>query len=507
MRGARSSDVKSGAGPINQVRSSVVLVDLNNFATFPTLAIGLLIAALRDAAFDVQLISPLAHDVPAAERERAETVLDHLARRVNLSTKPSLRWLRDLARNLRSGWRDRIHPKVLVEVTAALQQRPAAILLSAYLQHYHTVAAIGRVSAAQGVPLILGGPMFNQPETADVWRKLPGITAIVGAEADLSVPDIVAAISAGEDPLQFAGVVLPDGRRSPAAPPLRPLDALPVPDFSDFPWDRYRVHIIPLMAGRGCQWSRCTFCSDVASVSGRTFRTRHVDAVLNEMREQSRRHQTTNFLFLDLKLNSSPAMFRGIIEGVQRNVRGAEWIGTVHVDQRRDNGLSRNDLRAAAASGMRRISFGLESGSQRMLDLMDKGCRVEANSDFVREAHEAGLSVRATMFKGYPGETAADLDLTAEFLRRHSRYLDRVRFNDFSIQAGTPVYQSLIEDPAHFPNIRIRRLDHRAARATYVSTDAGDAAYRRAKAGVARAVYEINRRRLRSSAQVFDGLM
>lgn len=507
MRGARPSEVKAGSRPLNEVRASVVLVDLNNFATFPTLAIGILIAALRNAAFDVQLISPLAHDVPAAERERAETAVDQLKRRLHLSTNPSLRWIRDYGRATRSRWHERAHPRVLAEVAKALRQRPAAILLSAYLQHYRTVEAIGRIAAEQGIPLILGGPMFNQPETAEVWRKLPGVTAIVGAEADLNVAEIVSAIINDQDPLQFTGVVLPDGRRSPPAPPLRALDSLPVPDFSDFPWDRYRVHIIPLMAGRGCQWSRCTFCSDVVSVSGRTFRTRQVDAVLHEMREQARRHNTGNFLFLDLKLNSNPAMFRGIIEGVQRNVRGAEWIGTVHVDQRHDNGLSRSDLRAAAASGMRRISFGLESGSQRLLDLMDKGCSVEANSAFIREAHEAGLSVRATMFKGYPGEVAADLELTADFLRRHSPYLDRVRFNDFSIQEGTPVYQSVTTDPAGFPNIRVRYLDHRAARAIYVSTDTGDAGYRRAKAEVARAVHTINRRRLRSSAQVFDGLM
>jgi radical SAM superfamily enzyme YgiQ (UPF0313 family) len=388
-----------------------------------------------------------------------------------------------------------------------LQQKPAAILLSAYLQHFHTVVEIGKLAAAQGVPLLLGGPMFNQPGTAEAWRSIPGLTAIVGAESDVLVPDIVAAAIAGDDMLQFAGVMLPDGRHSVAAPPLRALSSLPVPDFSDFPWDRYRIRIIPLMAGRGCQWNRCTFCSDIVSVSGRTFRTRDVEAVLHEMREQSRRHGTGNFLFLDLKLNSNPAMFRGIIEGVQRNVRGAEWIGTVHVDQRRDNGLSRADLRAAVAAGMRRVSFGLESGSQRMLDLMDKGCTVESNSNFIREAHEAGLSVRATMFKGYPGETAADLEVTADFLRRHSPYLDRIRFNDFSIQEGTPVYQTVTQDPTRFPNIRVLRLNHRDARAVYVNTDSGDAAYRRAKADVARAVYAINRRRLRSSAQAFDGLM
>lgn len=58
------------------------------------------------------------------------------------------------------------------------------------------------------------------------------------------------------------------------------------------------------------------------------------------MHEQSRRHNTTSFVFLDLKLNSYPAMIRGIAIRIQDLVQGAEWIGTVHVDQRKDNALN-----------------------------------------------------------------------------------------------------------------------------------------------------------------------
>jgi radical SAM superfamily enzyme YgiQ (UPF0313 family) len=262
-----------------------------------------------------------------------------------------------------------------------------------------------------------------------------------------------------------------------------------------------------MMASRGCQWNRCTFCSDILSVSGRTFRTRTVDSVIHEMREQARRHSTTNFLFLDLKLNSNPNLLRGIVENVQRNVRGAQWIGTVHVDGRSDNGLSRGELRAAVAAGMRRVSFGLESGSQKMLNAMDKGCTVERNSEFIRTAHEAGLSVRATMFKGYPGETAEDIELTAQFLERHADYIGRIRFNDFSILPGTPVERAVRADPALAAGFDIINADHRNARVRYRNRATGGRAYRRAKGRVIRIVHDINRRRLRSSAREFDGLM
>lgn len=507
MKAARQADPASTLRPLNSTRSKVLIVDLNNMATFPTLAVGLLLASLRNAGFDARLLSPLAHDVPAAERERPDTYADHLVRQLHHATSPPLRLLRDIGRATRGAAISRPHPRVLAATAQALADQPDVLLLSAYLQHYPTVVELGKLAKAAGIPMLIGGPMFNVRETADFWRTVPGLTAVVGAEVDVSLPQIVQSVCEGGDLLQFPGVVLPDGRFSGVAPPLRPLDAAPVPDFTDFPWDRYRVRIIPMMTGRGCQWNRCNFCSDVISANGRAFRTRSLESVLQEMREQSRRHQTSNFLFLDMKLNSNPALFRGLIENVQRNVRGAQWIGTVHVDQRADNGLSRADLRNAAAAGMRRVSFGLESGSQRMLDLMDKGSTVEANARFIRDAEAAGVSVRCTMFMGYPGETARDLELTADFLETHAPFLDRVRCNAFSIQAETPIAKALRETPERFPSVRVTRTSARDARTQYVNEGTENREYRRQKRRVLAAVYAINRKVVRSSARQFDGLM
>lgn len=492
---------------LNQSKGRALLIDLNNFSTFPTLAVGILVANLRGAGYQADVISPLAYDVPAAERERRERITDHLARRVHLSTRPTLCKLRDTARATRRWWKSRPHPRVLEEARKALEGKPDVFLLSAYLQHYPTVVELGRLAQAKRVPLVLGGPVFNMQDTANAWRSISGLAAIVGGEVDLTLHRIIDAVCAGEDLLQFDGVMLPDGRTRGPAPPLRDLDRSPIPDFTDFPWDKYRVRIVPLMTGRGCQWNRCVFCSDIVSASGRTFRTRSVESVLAEMEEQSRRHQTLNFLFLDLKLNSNPAMFRGIIENIQRRVPGAEWIGTVHVDQRKDNGLSRRDLRDAVVAGMRRVSFGLESGSQRMLDAMDKGCTVESNAEFIRTAYEAGLSVRCTMFKGFPGETPDDLIKTAEFLERHAAFIDRVRFNEFSVLQDTPIYRDLTERPSKYPQLRILNVDHRFGGARYANADSGSAAYRRAKRRVLAAVYGINRREVRPTARAFDGLM
>lgn len=482
-----------------------LVVDLNNFANFPTLAVGLLTAALRNRGHQVEVLCPLAHDVPATERERAESVVDHLVRRIHLSDWPPALGIRDLLRRFRINRIEKPHPRVLREVRHALDRGAEAILLSAYLQHYEIVKEITAIAQSRGVPVLLGGPMFNLAEVAAEWRGIPGLTAVVGAEVDRDLPEMVEALCAGKDLLKFPGVALPDGRCSAPAAPLRDLDSTPQPDFTDFPWDLYPVRIVPIMTGRGCQWDKCLFCSDVISTSGRRFRTRSVESVLLEMQEQSRQNDTTNFLFLDLKLNSWPEMIRGIAKNVDRYVRGAEWLGTVHVDQRRDNGLSRADLELAVEGGMRRVSFGLESGSQRLLDAMNKGCSVERNSQFIREAHVAGLSIRCTMFKGFPGETAADMSDTADFLEAHGEYLDRVRFNDFTLHTGTPIWRAM--QAKNRPSLEITQEQNRRARASYRYKEHRSREYRKAKARALAAVFAINRRQLRGAARQFDGLM
>jgi radical SAM superfamily enzyme YgiQ (UPF0313 family) len=483
----------------------VVLVDLNRFTSFPTLAVGILTAALRARGCAVRVICPLALDIPSAAREREERLRDHLHRRIRLSDFRTVKWLRDQARAPREWLAQRPRAAVLAAVERALSDGADAVLLSAYLEHFHTVKNIGRIAARRGVPVLLGGPMFNLAGVAEEWRALPGVSAVVGGEVEFYLAEMVEALAGGESLARFPGVTLPDGTHGAPAAPLRPLDGALYPDFDDFPWDRYPNRIVPILAGRGCQWDKCTFCSDVISASGRKFRSRTLESVLMELQVQAERYAARDFMFLDLKLNSHPAMLRGIARDLHKYVRGAQWIGTVHVDQRRDNGLSRRDLFAAAAGGMRRISFGLESGSQRLLDAMRKGCSVEGNETFLRDAHDAGISVRGTMFKGYPGETAEDMKATADFLERNARYIDRIRFNDFSIPLDTPIHRALTEkaDPEA---LRLTGFDPRHAKASYERRSVTPA-YRRAKARALAVVYEINRKRLRTSARQFDGLM
>ncbi len=95
--------------------------------------------------------------------------------------------------------------------------------------------------------------------------------------------------------------------------------------------------------------------------------------------------------------------------------------------------------------------------------------------------------------------------LTAECLQRHAPYLDRVRFNEFSLMENTPIYNAMMAQ-ANGRSFKVRRSVHRRALADYFNWEGRDRAYRRAKANAHSAVFEINRRPVRTSARQFDGL-
>lgn len=142
-----------------------------------------------------------------------------------------------------------------------------------------------------------------------------------------------------------------------------------------------------------------------------------------------------------------------------------------------------------------------------MLDRMMKGTSVEANAAFIRQAYEAGLSVRCSMFRGFPGETAEDMAKTADFLQAHARYLDRVRFVDFKLGQGTPIHDAVNNRSEVAAQIRTEYVDGRRARVAFFNPEGRDRAYRKAKARALDAVFQINRRHLRETARQFDGIM
>jgi radical SAM superfamily enzyme YgiQ (UPF0313 family) len=494
----------------------VLVVDLNNFARYPTLAVGVLVAVLRRAGMTVEVFSPLASGVTGVAREARPGRFGLLRDRLAYSTAVSTNRVVKRAR----AWAAARHGSKLARdtgpVTAAFAERlrtsrPEAVLVSTYLMYQPLCRAIAAACKAINVPLLIGGPYFYQPDVAREWIDIEGVSGLVGGEVEHRLDEVVAAMLAGQNLSKFPGIWTrhPVDRqlRWTPPPPLADLDALPFPDYSDFPWNRYPNKIVPLITGRGCGWGACSFCSDITSTAGRTYRTRSLGNVLGEIEHQYQRHGARLFAFVDLKLNSSQRMWAGLIDNVQRVAPGAQWIAAIHVDARQTDGLSAEALRAAAAAGMVRLTTGLESGSQRVLDRMAKGTDLAVTSRVLRDAESAGISVRNTMILGYPGEEPDDVRASAAFLASHRDCIERVMVNRFQIMTGTHFQRALEKNPERFPQVQRVAPSHAAAQVAHHYAPSARRDYRRAAAGLLAAAHRINRRPLSDRAREFEGVM
>ncbi len=489
----------------------VLLIDLNNFARYPTISVGYLCSVLRKAGCEVEVLSPLAHGVPGLEREpqpRPWSLLDQRLRyRAAASSHAWVASARERLQRLRSPLRPAAWRRLMHNLRACLDRNPDIVLVSTYLMYHEWCAAIGELCAERDTPMVVGGGYFTQPEVAEAWLRLPGLRALVAGEAEAHVAALVRAVVAGEPVHAFPGVSVPDRAIARPAPPLKDLDSIPFPDYSDFPWQAYPSRIVPMITGRGCEWGVCSFCSDVTSSMGRTFRSRSPSSVLEEAAVQARAHTAGLFTFTDIKLNSSLPVWRALLDGFQRQVPGGRWIGAVHVGASGENGLTAAELRDARRAGAVRLTTGLESGSQRVLDLMHKGTDLGITSRFLHDAARSGISVRTTLIIGYPGEGPADLMDTARFLDAHAGCIDRVSLNRLAITQGTPLHRRLDERPDRFPELTELAPDPVLGSVRHRSRATRDPAHRRAVHRLLASVHAINRKRLGEASRAFDGVM
>ncbi|MEM6890529.1 MAG: radical SAM protein, partial [Pseudomonadota bacterium] len=480
------------------------------FARYPTLSVGYVAAILRNAGIDVSVVSPLARGVGSYKRitrphmfGQLEAILRHYTAVTGLDP---VRKLRDRVAQAYSPARSSVQEPTVEAVRDVLARDVDLVMISAYTMYKDVCADICAEAQANNVAVIVGGPMFTVPEVTQSWLSIPGLTGVYVGEPEADLADIIAAALRGPD-APCAGLVRPGDAPTCARAPLSELDTIPFPDYSDFPWDRYPNTIIPMMTGRGCGWGVCTFCSDVLTAAGRTYRSRSPENVLGEMRFQSDRHKAKIFTFLDLKLNSNLAVWHALIDQAQATVPGCEWTASVHVNINGENGLDREALKDARKAGLSRITTGLESGSQKILNSMARGTNTEMLSQFVRYASEAGISVRMTSIIGYPGETSDDVKATTSFLKTHYDYIDRIVVNRLAVSPMTPLGLMLDKNPARYPQIRVSGLDLDTGLLDHDNATFRTDGHLAASTGLLRAAHRINRKPLHGASLTFEGVL
>ena len=306
---------------------------------------------------------------------------------------------------------------------ARLRTGPAGVL-GVYTNLITRTSVLDVVARAKahGWTIVLGGPeAANYP--AEYLAR--GADVVVFGEGEETLAELLPALDAhGPHRLHgVAGTVFRDEDgavvTNPDRPQIKDIDALPWPDREAIDVGRYvdvwRAHhgtgSVNLITARGCPY-RCRWCSH--AVFGYTHRRRSVAGTADELQFLVERYRPDMVWYADDVFTINHRwLYEYNVELKRRGLRVPfETIS------RADRMMKDEVLRALAELGCWRIWIGAESGSQRILDAMERGVTVEQVLFATQAAKRHGIQVGMFLMWGYEGETVDDIAATIELVRR-----------------------------------------------------------------------------------------
>lgn len=291
--------------------------------------------------------------------------------------------------------------------------------------------------------IILGGPHVSvlPKKTLELFDKID--IGVVG-EGEITIIELLKAIEKKKDLGKVKGIVYRKGKRiieTPRRGLVEKLDSLPMPAFDivnarNYSSVAYNINDVPtssIITSRGCPF-QCTFCD--RTVFGNRVR-RHSNSYIMRMIE----YLTNNLGIKELCFYDD--MFtvyrKEVIELcklIRRMKRDLRWSCNVRVDC-----VDEETLELFKEAGCYQVNFGIESGSQKILDSIHKKIDLGDAKRKVAMARRAGLRVRGYFIMGFPDETKETVAETIE-------YAKTLELTDFQLTFLTPFPGSAIYETA-----------------------------------------------------------
>ncbi len=205
---------------------------------------------------------------------------------------------------------------------------------------------------------------------------------------------------------------------NPRRPDLKDLDAQPFPAWDLVDIERYRAiwlerhgyYSMNLATSRGCPY-HCNWCAK--PIWGQRYHVRSPENVVAELAWLKRTYGPDHVWFVDDIFGLIPGWVEQFADLVDQHDAHLPFKSL----QRADLILKGNTIDALHRAGAQRVWIGAESGSQKILDAMEKGTHVEDIYQAARRLHAAGIQVGFFLQFGYPGETRPDIERTLQMVR------------------------------------------------------------------------------------------
>jgi anaerobic magnesium-protoporphyrin IX monomethyl ester cyclase len=319
------------------------------------------------------------------------------------------------------------------------RQRPDVVAIYDDSFNWFTKMCLSRMRAAaftmigaaraRGLPVVVSS--HDASDDPEAYLRA-GASFIVLGEGEITLGELLARLAiarfdvdrapdvAPAAPASLPGLAFLDRgllRRTAPRGLVKDLDTLPLPAWDLAEIERYRdfwkrrhgYFSLNLVTTRGCPYL-CNWCSK--PVYGNTYHTRSPGNVVAEMRLLRERYAPDHFWFCDdiLGLKS-----RWLVAWA--NAVAESGLATPFLCQTRADLMNEDNVRALRRAGAREVWLGAESGSQKILDAMEKGISVDQTKRAVTRLRAEGVRVGLFLQFGYAGEAWNDVQATRSLVR------------------------------------------------------------------------------------------
>jgi len=347
---------------------------------------------------------------------------------------------------------DMCHPRMKEDdITEAIRtERPDVIGLS-FLSTttYPGTKELARQfkAVAKNTPIIVGGP-FATINARQIIEDCPDIDAVGVGEGEELIPEYMANL---QDPSKVAGLVWRrDGKvvSNMPRPLLKGLERFPYPDRTSLPVDY--IESLPLdvpavlsldkfctmQTSRGCPYT-CVYC-DIPTLSEGRWRKRSTEHVLGEL-EQLEAQGFRSIYFTDDHFLVGRKRIEELCQGYLDRGLTIKWGCEGRVDA-----AAVDQFPLMHKANCVFLAYGIESGTQRVLDRLDKRQTLDQIDKAVKAAKRHGIDrVHGFFLVGSPDETEAEILQSFKFAAKLQ--LDTFGFNRLCVYRGTPLWHEYIE--------------------------------------------------------------
>ena len=206
-----------------------------------------------------------------------------------------------------------------------------------------------------------------------------------------------------------------------------------LPDFDELSLNKYFFPVVqlPIEISKACYWGKCKFCE----LKGLQYAEKTVDMILDELQSLATKYGIKYFSFVSA--SPSPKLLHKIATKITDNKLDIRWSSMIRIE----NGIDETFAKKLFDGGMRVAMIGFESGSQSVLNKMDKGEKVEINEKTLHNLSKAGINIHAYFMLGFDGETDNDVEQTIAFINRNESYIDSLGCSYYS-----PINKKITEE-------------------------------------------------------------